>query len=180
MNKERKMKKLDSDAKSSTISKVVTFFVKILDDFHDFVSECVSLQRKINNPFWVVSVFRRKVTIFIGRETKTHIFADENQRKKIAKVSESNTNYFLRIILPCNNNNNTIWGGSVLTSEEPPLHSGKLKHSLPQAGGPTQSQLSRPMSSGHHISMGHRLRRKQLNSDTNASNKKIFEKKMKK
>ena len=41
----------------------------------------------------------------------------------------------------------------------------------PQAGGPTQSQLSRPMSSGHHISMEHRLRRKQLNSDTNASNK---------
>ena len=39
-----------------------------------------------------------------------------------------------------------------------------------QAGGPTQSQLSRPMSSGHHISMKHRLRRKQLNSDTNASN----------
>ena len=26
------------------------------------------------------------------------------------------------------------------------------------------------MSSGHHISMEHRLRRKQLNSDTNASN----------
>ena len=42
----------------------------------------------------------------------------------------------------------------------------------PKQGGPTQSQLSRPMSSGHHISMEHRLRRKQLNSDTNASNKK--------
>ena len=70
-----------------------------------------------------------------------------------------------------NNNNNTIWGGSVLTGEEPPLHSGELKHALPQAGGPTQSQLSRPMSSGHHISMEHRLRRKQLNSDTDASNK---------
>ena len=70
-----------------------------------------------------------------------------------------------------NNNNNTIWGGSVLTGEEPPPHSGELKHALPQAGGPTKSQLSRPMSSGHHISMEHRLRRKQLNSDTNASNK---------
>ena len=67
---------------------------------------------------------------------------------------------------------NTIWGGSVLTGEEPPPHSGELKHALPQAGGPTQSQLSRPMSSGHHISMEHRLRRKQLNSDTDASNKK--------
>ena len=45
---------------------------------------------------------------------------------------------------------------------------------LTQAGGPTQSQLSRPMSSGHHISMEHRLRRKQLNSDTNASNRKYL------
>ena len=72
-------------------------------------------------------------------------------------------------------NNDTIWGGSVSTGEEPPLHSGELKHALSQAGGLTQSQLSRPMSSGHHISMEHRLRRKQLNSDTNASNKKIFE-----
>ena len=49
-------------------------FVKILYDFHDFVSECVSFPKKINNPFWEVTVFpRRKVTIFIGRETKTHI-----------------------------------------------------------------------------------------------------------
>ena len=71
-----------------------------------------------------------------------------------------------------NNNNNTIWRGSVLTGEEPPPHSGELKPALPQAGGPTQSQLSRPMSSGHHISMEHRLRRKQLNSDT--SNKKYL------
>ena len=31
-----------------------------------------------------------------------------------------------------------------------------------------------PMSSGHHISMEHRLRRKQKNSDTNASNKKYL------
>ena len=30
---------------------VVTFFVEILDDFNDFVSECVSFQLKINNPF---------------------------------------------------------------------------------------------------------------------------------
>ena len=73
------------------------------------------------------------------------------------------------------NNNNTIWGGSVLTGEEPPPHSGELKRALSQAGGPTQSQLSRPVSSGHHISMEHRLLRKQSNSDTNASNEKIFE-----
>ena len=57
-------KKLDSHAKSSTISRVtvvvVTFFVKILDDFNDFVSECVSFPRKINNPFWEVIVFPKK------------------------------------------------------------------------------------------------------------------------
>ena len=39
---------------------VVTFFVKILDDLHDFVSECVSFPRKINNPFWGVIVFPKK------------------------------------------------------------------------------------------------------------------------
>ena len=39
---------------------------------------------------------------------------------------------------------------------------------------PKQAQLSRLRSSGHHISMEHRLRRKQLNSDTNASNKKYL------
>ena len=53
---------------------VVTLFFEILDDFHDFVSECVSLPRKINNPCFCVSpFFRRKVAIFIRRETKTHI-----------------------------------------------------------------------------------------------------------
>ena len=39
---------------------VVTFFVKILDDLHDFDSECVSFPRKINNPFWEVTVVRKK------------------------------------------------------------------------------------------------------------------------
>ena len=50
----------------------------------------------------------------------------------------------------------------------------------PKQAAPTQSQLSRPMSSGHHISMEHRLRRKQLNSDTNASKKNICKKYKKK
>ena len=40
------------------------FFVKFFDDFHDFVSECVSFQRKINNPFCGVSVFQRKIDNF--------------------------------------------------------------------------------------------------------------------
>ena len=70
------------------------------------------------------------------------------------------------------NNNNPIRGGSVLTGEEPPLHSGELKHAFSQEGGPTQSKPSRLVSPGHHISMEHRLRRKHLqsNTDTDASN----------
>ena len=64
---------------------------------------------------------------------------------------------------------NTFWRGSVFTDEEPPLWG--VESCSPEAGGPTQSQLSRSMSSGHHISMEHRLRRRQLNSDTNATNK---------
>ena len=67
-------------------------------------------------------------------------------------------------------NNNTIWGGSVLTGEELPPHSGKLTRALSQVGVSTESQASRPVSSGHHISMEHRQRRKHLllNPDTNA------------
>ena len=60
---------------------VVTLFVKILDDFHDFVSECVSFPWENQQPFWEV----------------TH-FSDENRRKKIAKVSPSNNNYSFRIL----------------------------------------------------------------------------------
>ena len=65
-----------------------------------------------------------------------------------------------------NNNNNSIWRGTVLTGEEPPPHSGELNHALSQSGGQTQSQQSRPLSSGHHISTGHRPRRKHLCCDS--------------
>ena len=65
-----------------------------------------------------------------------------------------------------------------LTGEELPPHSGELKHALSQVSGPTQSQLSRPMSSRHHISMEHRLWRKHLllNPDTNAGKEKQIKK----
>ena len=76
---------------------VVTFFVKILDDFNDFVSECVSFPRKINNPFCGVTVFHKKVTIFLGRETKTHILP--------TKINEKNRSS-QRFSQPFNNNNN--------------------------------------------------------------------------
>ena len=61
----------------------VTFFVKILDDFHDCVSECVSLQRKINNPFWVGhGFFPGTVAIFIGHETKHTYYQRKSTKKK--------------------------------------------------------------------------------------------------
>ena len=42
---------------------VVTFFDEVLHDFLDF-SECAFLPKKINNPFWVVTVFPRKSNNF--------------------------------------------------------------------------------------------------------------------
>ena len=84
---------------------VVTFFVKILDDFHDVVSECVSFTRKINNPFWEVSVFPKKSDHFHWTWNKNTHFTDENQRKKFAEVSPSNNDYSFRIIKQFNNNN---------------------------------------------------------------------------
>ena len=53
---------------------------KILDDFHGLSSEYV-FRKKINNQFRVVTVFKGKVAISIGRETKHTYFSDENQRK---------------------------------------------------------------------------------------------------
>ena len=53
-----------------------------------------------------------------------------------------------------------------------PLRSGELNHALSWWVARPNSQLTRPMSSGYHISTEHRLRRKRqkLNSETNASN----------
>ena len=42
--------------------------------------------------------FRRKVTIFIGRETKTHILPTKINEKKIAKVSPSNIFILLQLL----------------------------------------------------------------------------------
>ena len=60
-----------------------------------------------------------------------------------------------------------------------PFHSVELNHALSQAGGPTQFQLSRPMSSRRHVFMEHRLRRKhlQLNFDANSRSGIYLEKK---
>ena len=93
--RKRKMKKNDEQWKNEEIwlhthprrfpgftVDVVTFFVEILYDFHDFVSECVCFPKKINNPFWGVTVFRGKVTNVIGPETNTHIFTTKINEKK--------------------------------------------------------------------------------------------------
>ena len=64
MKKERKVKKWIQTQNPLRFPRftvvVVNFFVKIHDDFHDFVSECVSFPRKINNPFWGLTVFPKK------------------------------------------------------------------------------------------------------------------------
>ena len=57
-------------------------------------------------------------------------------------------------------NSNPIWEElrSIRRGASTPLW--ELKHALSEAGGPTQSQQSRLVSPGHHISVEHRTRRK--------------------
>ena len=73
-----------SHAKPFTISKVtvvVTFFVEILDDFHDFVSAFFSFPMKINNQFWGHRFPKKSGNFHWAWNKNTH-FTDENQRKK--------------------------------------------------------------------------------------------------
>ena len=53
---------------------------------------CVFL-KKINNPFGVSPFFSGKVSISIGRETRTHIIACGSQRCVVAKVGPSHNNF---------------------------------------------------------------------------------------
>ena len=78
MEKKGKMKKLDSHAKSWTISRVYrcccNFFSSKSSTISMILFRNVSLSRgKSTTRFAVSRFFRRKVSIFIGRETKTHI-----------------------------------------------------------------------------------------------------------
>ena len=55
MKKSEKMKKnekMEKNDEKREKNEKIGFTRKILDDFHDFVSECLSFPRKINNPFW--------------------------------------------------------------------------------------------------------------------------------
>ena len=54
---------------------------------------CISPEENQQSVLGGQRFFKRKVIIFIGRETKTHI-SDENQQK-IGKVSRSNKNILL-------------------------------------------------------------------------------------
>ena len=86
MKKERKMKKIGFTRKIlydfQGLPLSLYFFVNILDDFHDFVSECVSFPRKINNPFWSVTVFPKKSDNFHWTWNKNTHFPDENNETK--------------------------------------------------------------------------------------------------
>ena len=82
----------------------------------------------------------------------------------VARINISNNNYSIRLITIQQQSHSRDAPFSVATMrfrrEEPPPHSGELNHALSLVGATTQPQLSRPMSSGHHICMEHRLRRK--------------------
>ena len=84
----KKWRKLASHAKSSTISRVYrcrcNFFVEILDDFHDCVSECVSFPKKINNPFWGLTVFFEEKWQFPLDVKQKHTFlpTEINEQKR--------------------------------------------------------------------------------------------------
>ena len=51
---------------------------------------------------------------------------ERDQRRSVAQIEVT----VRRCGTTTRNNDNTIWRGSVLTGEEPPLHSGKLNHAL--------------------------------------------------
>ena len=88
MKKNEKFEKWENEKKEKfgftrkIFDDFVTFFVKILDDFHDFVSECVSFPMKINNPFCEVTVFPKKSGNVHWTWNKNTHFTNENQRKK--------------------------------------------------------------------------------------------------
>ena len=72
----------------------VTFFVKILDDVHDFVSECVSFLKKINNSFWVSPFSKRKVTISLDVKQNVTFY-----RRKSIKKSPRSADLAIMILL---------------------------------------------------------------------------------
>ena len=110
--KKEKWKKLDSHPKSSTISRVYSCCCNFFRQNHRrfpwlCFGMCLFPEENQTTRFGWCSFFRGKVTIFIGRETKTHILPKKINEKKIAKVSPSNNNYSFRIKKPFNNTQHT-------------------------------------------------------------------------
>ena len=67
----------------------VTCFNEMFDEFHDF-SECVFGQKKINNPFWGLTVFHRKSDTFHWTWNKNIHCSNEYQSFLFANVNSSN------------------------------------------------------------------------------------------
>ena len=59
----------------------------MLDDFDDLFSECVFFQKKINNPFWGLTVFPRKSDTFHWTQNKNTHFTDENRGTQFSPES---------------------------------------------------------------------------------------------
>ena len=93
LRKNWKMKKRNN-AKSLKMSKVlsshaVTFFsTKNPLRFPWFCIRNAFFSEKINNQFWEVVHLKKEMTIYIGRETKTHIYRRESTKHKFAKVQQ--------------------------------------------------------------------------------------------
>ena len=66
------------------------FFVEILDDFHDFGSECVSFQRKINNPVLRGHRFSEdKWQVSLDVKQKHTFYRRKSTKSKFARVGQS-------------------------------------------------------------------------------------------
>ena len=77
---------------------VVTLFDEILDDFHDFLSECVSLPRENQRLILEDTVFPEEKCQFSLDVKQTHTFYRRKSTKQFfARVSTSNNIYSFRI-----------------------------------------------------------------------------------
>ena len=76
---------------------VVTCFDKILDDFHDFVSDCVSFPMKNQQPVLGGHRFSYEKWQFSLDVKQKDTFHRRKSTKKIAKVSPFIINYSFRI-----------------------------------------------------------------------------------
>ena len=95
---------------------------------------------------------------------KSNVSCEKNLWREIHTLIN---NYMIKYNIFNNNNNNFILGTFRFLAtmrfhrQELPPYLGEFVHALNKALATTQTQLSRPMGSGHHMCMEHRQRRKQ-------------------